>query len=219
MVELMSIAFSPLNIVFTVLLIVIVLYWITVIIGVLDVDLFDIDFDADMDFDADVDVDVDLDGAPEGARAVMEFFYIGEIPIMVLVSLMILSMWALSVLGNYYFNPEGRIAHALGLGVVNFIISLGVVKLVAAPLRPFYALFNKDYNAPRKLMGRICRIMTTEVTPKHRGQAEVTTKGAPIIVNVSPKQAHSFTKDDQAIIVGKDKETGIYYIVPPNLEK
>ena len=55
MIELISIAFSPLNIVFTVLLILIVLYWITVILGVLDVDLFDIDFDTDVDVDAEVD--------------------------------------------------------------------------------------------------------------------------------------------------------------------
>ncbi len=219
MVELMTIAFSPLNIVFTVLLIVIVLYWITVIIGVLDVDLFDIDFDADMDFDADADVDADLDGTPEGSRALMEFFYIGEIPIMVLVSLMILSMWALSVLGNYYFNPNDRVIHALGLGVLNVVISLCIVKVIGAPLRPFYALFNKDYNAPRKLMGRVCCVSTTQVTHDRMGQAEVTTKGAPIIVNVKSKQDHSFKKDDQAVIVGKNKETGIYYIVPPNLER
>jgi hypothetical protein len=51
------------------------------------------------------------------------------------------------------------------------------------------------------------------------GQAEITTKGAPIVLNVLSRQNHSFTKDDKAVIVKKNTETGIYYIVPPNLEK
>ena len=53
MAELMTLAFLPINLVFTLLLLMVILYWIIVILGVLDVDLFRVDF---TDFDADGDL-------------------------------------------------------------------------------------------------------------------------------------------------------------------
>ena len=53
MMELVTAAFLPVNFVLTVLLILVVLYWLMVIIGALDADLFDIDFDTDVDVDVD----------------------------------------------------------------------------------------------------------------------------------------------------------------------
>ena len=86
------------------------------------------------------------------------------------------------------------------------------------PLKKVYDMFNKDYNAPRKVMGRICTVVTTSVSDK-MGQAEVKTKGAPIVLNVISDGEHVFHKSDEAVIVGKDNEKGIYTIAPLDLEK
>ncbi len=212
MVELMTLALSPINLVFTLLLLMVILYWIIVILGVLDVDLFQIDVS---DFDADVDVN----GAGASlSGSVLHFFHVGEVPVMVLFSLLVLSLWAGSVLGNYYYNPESLPSRAFGILVVNVVVALVVVKALGAPLKPFYAMFNRDYNAPKPVMGSLCRITTTQVTPTDMGQAEVRTKGAPILLNVLSKQDHRFAKGDEAVVVGKNKESGIHYIVPPKLE-
>ena len=58
MTELIQTAFSPINLLFTILLMLVILYWLSIIIGALDIGSFDLDFD----FDADVDVDLDADG-------------------------------------------------------------------------------------------------------------------------------------------------------------
>ena len=55
----------------------------------------------------------------------------------------------------------------------NLVVSAFVTKLVATPLRRLYAMLGKDYNAPREVVGRICRIATTRVTKDKMGQAEV----------------------------------------------
>src|SRR5210317_86724 len=105
MIELMQLALSPINMVFTMLLISIVVYWLTVILGVLDADLFDVDvpdMDADVDMDADIDANLDT-GVTWG---VLHWFYVGEVPVMVLLSIFILSLWAIAILGNHYLNPE-----------------------------------------------------------------------------------------------------------------
>ena len=59
--ELMRFSFDMVNLPFTVLLLVVMLYWGCVIAGAMDLDFFDIDADAEVDMDADVDVDVDAD--------------------------------------------------------------------------------------------------------------------------------------------------------------
>jgi len=222
MTELITWAFSPLNCLFTVLLISIVLYWVTVILGVLDTDLFDVELPdpgLEIDVDADVDLDADADLDTGIVWGVAHWFYVGEVPVMVLVSILILSLWTLNMLGNYYFNPEALWVRGLGILGVNFVISLCVVKGVGAPLRPLYAMFNKDYNAPKKVMGRICRVTTTEVTETKMGQVEVTTKGAPIVLNVRAQAGHRFKRDDEAVIVGKDKQDNVYLLSPTDLER
>ena len=186
MVEFITAAFAPVNVLFTVLLLVTGLYWIMVILGVLDVDLFHIhlpdgglDADADVDAGGDIGHGPDVDGVEPGAvHSVLHFFYIGEIPTMSLVSIMTLSLWTFSILGNYYLNPEGSGSMSIAILCGDIAISTVVLKFVAFPLRRLFLMLNKDYNAPDDVMGSACTVITTEVTRERIGQAEVPTKGA-----------------------------------------
>ncbi len=223
MVEFITAAFAPVNVVFTVLLLLTGLYWITVILGVLDINLFDIEL-PDSGLDADVDIDVDADaginvGGAGVFRSLLLFFYVGEVPTMILVSILILSLWTFSMLGNYYFNPGGSMLMAIPILLVNLVASALVMKLFAMPLRRVYIMLNKDYNAPGDIIGRICKVTTTRVAKDKMGQAEVPTKGAPIILNALSQDDHEFARGDEAVVVSKDSERGTYLIAPVNLEK
>lgn len=232
MTELIDAAFSPVNLPLTVTLILMVLYWITVILGVLDVELFDIDLDsgvdidADLDFDVDADVDVDVDAGAdmdvgvEGVgflRSMLLFFYVGEVPIMILFSILVLSLWTISMFANYHLNPSGSLLVGLPLFAGNFVVSLLICKVIGMPLRKFYSKLNKDENAPRDVMGRICVVITSSVSKK-MGQAEVKTRGAPILLNVVSEDDHVFNKGDEAVVTGKDEQSGVYTIARVDLE-
>lgn len=221
MVELISAAFAPVNLAFTVLLLLTGLYWITVILGVLDINLFDLDVpDSGPEIDVDADADADLDGVEMGiGRAILHFFYVGEVPTMILVSILILSLWSFSILGNYYLNPRGSFLVAIPIFIGNLAVSVFVTKLFALPLKRLYIMLNKDYNAPAGVMGRISRIVTTQVTRDKMGQAEIATKGAPILLNVLSQDEHVFHKGEEAVVVALDSQKGIYLIAPVNLEK
>lgn len=226
MLDVIQTAFSPVNAVITVLLIMNVIYWITVILGVMDVDFLDFDIpDSGLEVDSDIDVDVDAAGDvaidmghDSILRSVLHFFYIGEVPIMLLLSILILSMWTLCMLGNHYFNARGSFLVALPIHAVSLVSSLVICRIFAMPLKKIYDMFNKDCNAPRKVTGRICIVTTTSVSDK-MGQAEVKTKGAPIVLNVISDSKHVFHKGDEAVVVAKDKEKGTYTIAPLDLEK
>jgi len=218
MMELITFAFSPINIFFTVLVILIMLYWITVILGVLDVELFDFDLPDDglnIGADADGDVDVDSGGI---LRSVLEFFYIGEVPVMLILSIMFLCMWIISMLGNYYLNPARSFLIAIPIYAGGAAVSIFVSRIFGEPLKKMYALFNNDSNAPRQVAGRICTVVTTSVG-KNMGQAEVSTKGAPILLNVVSDSDHIFHKGDEAVIVGMNEEQGVYRIAPVDIKK
>ena len=83
--ELLEASISYVNFPFTVLLGLVLLYWITVIVGLLDLDLFDVDLDVDADVDVDVDVDVDagadVPGVGGAGIATLRFFHVGTVPV------------------------------------------------------------------------------------------------------------------------------------------
>jgi hypothetical protein len=223
MVEFFTAAFAPVNVLFTVLLLVLGLYWVMVILGVLDIDLFHIDLsggELDVDVDADVDAGGHVDGVEPGIlHSVLHFFYIGEVPTMLLVSVMALSLWAFSMLGNHWLNPEGSGAMAVAILFGNLAVSTLVLKFVAFPLRKLYLMLLKDYNAPGDVVGKVCRVVTTRVTLERMGQAEVPTKGAPILLNVLACDEHVFKRGEEALVVERDVAKGTYRIAPVDLER
>ena len=178
MMELLYAAFLPGNLFFTVLLLLVLLYWLLVILGAMDFNFLDITFDGDVDVDVDVDMDVDVDADadmdfhPGGImRSIMDFFYIGEVPMMVLVSLFAVSAWTISVLANYYLNPNGLLILLLPIQAANLLISGVIVKVVGVPLK---ALFRRSSRTPtpRQVVGRICKIVTTEVSASASARAK-----------------------------------------------
>ena len=92
--ELLEFAFSGINLVPTVLMIFVIIYWFIVILGIVDIDSLDFDLDMDLDADADLDADVDVGGL----SSVLAFFNIGHMPLMVFVTFFTLPLWAISLL-------------------------------------------------------------------------------------------------------------------------
>jgi hypothetical protein len=220
MLEVIEAAFSPINLVFTILLLVVLLYWLMVIVGLFDLSFLDFDADFGTDIDADFEVDFDADIGLDGGflRGILGFFYIGEVPVMVLCSVLIVSLWAFSMIGNHYVNPNGSFITAMPIFGANLLVSGIICKILGMPLRKVFNVFDEDANAPKKVIGRICIVATTEIT-SNLGQAEVKTKGAPILLNVMAQQGCTFKKGDEAVVMRNDKEKGVYIIAPIELEK
>ena len=97
------------NLPFTVLLGLIVLYWLLVALGALDVHLFS-DVDGDLHHDMHHEADHDL----AGFTKVLHFVGIGDVPVMVIVSVLGLAMWLCSMLANFYLT-DGSQLYALAL--------------------------------------------------------------------------------------------------------
>ena len=200
------------NLPFTVFLGLIVLYWLLVALGALDVHLFS-------DFDSDVHGDIHHDASHDigSFTKILHFVGVGDVPVMVIVSVLGLSMWLGSMIANYYLT-DGSQLYALALLIPNFVISVVVTRYITLPMRPLFRSLSKDRGAGEEVLGNICRITTSEATPTF-GQAEITRSGAPVLINVRTLDDAVLVKGAQAAVVRGDSEKGVYYITPmPTIE-
>lgn len=220
MKELFDFAFSPPIIVYTILLMVFLLYWITVIIGIFDFSSmdFDIDIDADVDMDVDVDVDADTDVDVEGggsiALAILGFFNFGKVPFMVIMSVLSLSMWTIAVLGTYYVG-DGSILFSIVLIPVNLAISLFITKIVTTPLIPIFDSIAKDEAKPIDYIGLLGEIVL-ETSNTQTGQIEIKHQKRLITLSVKAVEEHKgmIKRGTEVVIADHNEDKSLFFVRP-----
>ena len=212
MFEVLREAISPLVLPFTLLLGAITVYWLLVAVGMLD---FDADGTPDLAGGDMADVPGgDLQAAAEGAqgvfRSALEFLNIGNVPAMIVVSIMSLSLWVWAMIGNHYFN-DGSVMRGLVLLVPNLALTIVLTKAITSPLKKFFISLSRDYEEHKPVVGRTCVVITNEVTDKF-GQAQIDTSGAPLIINVRTYGDVILAKGESALIIKEDRENNLYTV-------
>lgn len=212
MSELIQFAISGGNIIPTLLLILIVLYWLTVIIGVLDFDFLDIDLDVDVDIDVDVGVDIDVGDAAGPFYAILAFLKVGNLPIMFVLSVLVLNFWIIGMLMYYIpIDPGGLINTLLLLPAL--ILSTLLTKVEFLPVREFIKKSSAKNHSEYDVIRKLCKLKC-DVSNDRLGQAELDRDGASLIINVKPEfEEEIFLKNEIACVFRKDDEKNIYYIV------
>ncbi len=197
MSELFENAVTGVNIIPTVLLGLIIIYWITVILGALDIDF----------------LDIDLDGAENTTGpfyAVLAFLNIVELPLMFVLSMIILIFWIIAMLMYYLPVPVGGVENAI-LFIPALILSMVVTKIITQPMKNLFSnSFVRD-NRINQVVGQSCTLMCN-VENGRLGQAKVKGDGASIVINVKSENGEAFQKNEIACVISKDLEKNIYYI-------
>lgn len=190
-------ALSPLNLPFTIALALVTLYWLCVIIGALDMDLF-----------PDILPDIDTDG--EGLSGMLGWIGLDQVPATVAISFIVLLAWSFSMTGNHFLNPEQALKPALLLAAVNLVLSvvLGAL-LVKGFVRMVGPITDADENT--SVLYRVGTVITREVTPEF-GQIQVETGGAPATVNARTTEGVILKKGDKALIFDTDASKGVYFV-------
>ena len=224
-VEFVKDCFSFVNLPYTVFLLANLAYWFMVILGALEADSLDVDLDMHHDFDMDHDIDMhhdfdahgDADGDIEGGSgpgvfvSILKFFNVGELPLMILLGFLSLSMWAIAISIHKILGVESSLFAFILLFPIT-ISSLFVTKIVTTPFRKLYSqLLKEEGIAHEKLTGKVCKVISNQVTGTF-GQAEIKTDGSPILINVRSIKEEVLQKGEEAVIVSSDKDKGIYTI-------
>lgn len=231
LLEIWSASIAPWNLPFTVLLVLVLGYWGFVILGVFDLDTSDVGLDADagmdvhadigaeadagVDMHADGDIQGDIHGGGGGAdgwlHSVLHFLHVGDMPVMVPLSILSLCLWTGGVTLNHYLNPQQAWGVALGLLAVNLGVSGVLTRYLGLPLRKLFSALNRDADAPAAIVGQICQVTTLEVNPDY-GQATVETRGAPITLTVRTTGDEVLRRGDRALVIGYNKQRDFFQI-------
>jgi len=187
----------------TVLLLVVILYWVVAVVGGLG-------FDA-LDFGLDVDADISPDSALESAMSIgavtLKFLNIGNLPINIWFSVFAIAFWMIAML---WPRPIGDLSLLMIITIVarNAVLALIPTKLLTQPLRGKFDPVEPDQ--AEDLLGNVGVVTTAEVTPKG-GQAQFTANAAPLLLNVCSAQT-VLAKGEDVRIVSHDSEKNVYTV-------
>lgn len=201
--ELLHNALNGVNIIPTVLLTISVIYWLSVIVGVVDLDFMDID------------IDFDLEGGEEigPIQSILAFLNLREVPLMLVVSIFSLWFWIFSmILVNYIENKGGLINGVLMIPV--FILCILITKIITTPLKKIFRRVNQTATEEIGVHEMQVVKLVSEVRQGKIGQAEIKRDGAEILINVkADDEKEVFNKYEEAYIFRKDENKNIYYII------
>lgn len=199
------------TLIYTVLLGVVLFYWILAVIGIVDIDSGGFDIDTDLQ----VDIDIDDLGDVSTLAGYLVALGLNGVPFSVVVSLIALVSWVLSCLAGMWLLPLvptavlGWIAGTVVL-LLSFAISLPVTARAIRPLRKLFVTHNAISN--HALVGQVCQVLTGTVDEKF-GRAEVSTRGTGININVWAETPNNLSKGTPARILEYDSVRERYLIV------
>ena len=202
------------TILFTGLLSLVLLYWISVIAGALDINLGG---------HGDGGHDIghhghDADMAPGGheTHGFLEFLSFGQVPVTIIVSIFAFLAWMLSMAGELWLRAP------LSALISGPLFSLALFPVVAIPslivtgyvVRPLRVVFNQHVeHGEEGLIGRMVRI-TSRTADQEFGTATCDNAGAGILMNVTCREGVTMVRDDMAVVVEYDASKQVYHIAP-----
>lgn len=196
------------TVIFTALMLVVSAFWLLMLVGGLDFEIFDA---------PDLDVDVDgIDGAEGGAGSFMDGLGLSGIPVTIAGTLIIVFGWLTSMLlsetlGDYVDDhmPSGW-SHTT-LGVAALAIAVVLAGVAARPIRK--ALGSHKAVRKHELIGRPVRITSMRVTGS-QGQGEIDDGQAGIVAQVRCDHANGLTLHSRAVVVGFDADEDAFTVEP-----
>lgn len=239
MIEFLQETVNYVNFPVTVLLVGMLLYWLMVIAGVVGMDAIDIglDLDADVDIDPGIDADVDLDGGSiDGApqtqvgsgssttggdsfmRSVFEYFYLAEIPIVIVASFLVFYLWMVTIVTNHYTNPNQSFLIAAAWFLPNVFVSLVMLRYSMMPVAILFRKPPPENKTRDELLGLTGRVTTSEVTETF-GQIEIKRGDEPeIVLNVRTRPGQTLAKSDLARVMSYNRDDGTFLVEHTRLE-
>ena len=196
--------------IFTVLLLVVVVYWLLALVGFVDFESTGLD----------LEVELQADGDP-GELSTLAGYAVAMglhgVPFSIVVSILVLLSWTLCCLAGQW------VLAGLGSGIIFWVsgtvilllslaASIPLTALLIRPMRGLFVIHHAIGNA--SLVGQTCVVLSQRVDERF-GRAAVQQQGAHIHIRVWMHPPQTLVKGDQALIMAYD-ETTRHYLVRPS---
>tara|TARA_R110000764_G_scaffold218298_1_gene305658 strand:+ start:51988 stop:52629 length:642 start_codon:yes stop_codon:yes gene_type:complete len=194
-------------VVFSFLLCISVLYWITVALGVLEVDSLDFEVDAGTET-----------SYAEGIGGLLLKLGLKDVPVTLWLTLLVFFSWLFCYFAELLmlrFLPLGLLRYPLGVGVVviSLLMAVPCTRVLTLPLRP---LFCKAKGVSSKsLLGQVVVVRSARVTST-QGEATMDDGGAGLILRVRADEANSYQRGDRLVLLEYTEADHAYRVITEN---
>lgn len=190
--------------IFTVLLLVVIGYWLLAILGAADISI--------------LDFEIDLDADPSSLGLVAGFIMrlgLHGVPFTIVLSLIAIFGWLISYYLVYFMQGiffTGFMRWLLGIPVLlgSFYIA---VMLTAAIIRPLRPLFKRtEQQTIKRVLGQVAIVRSTLVN-SHSGEATLADGGAGLILKVRSRGEQEFHRGDRVVLLEYVPEQYVYRVI------
>ncbi len=199
----------PTNI-FTIVLGIMLIFWILAILGMLDIDIFSSDASDDA-----FDTDVDTDGEIPGFVGLLHTLGLTGVPLTLVISIIALIGFTLAYFtSRWVLIPLGSdlIRYLAGSGILVISIALAI-PVTAQLIKPMKPLFVKHYAPSKKdYVGHVCVVTSSTVTSDF-GIGLVETSGAPIQIDIRTQAGEAYSKGSSLRIADYDPASDIFEVI------
>ena len=203
------------TVIFSILMVAAVLYWLLVIFGALDLDLFHASEGGNPGHAGGHGHEHGADQV-NNPSLVLEFLQVGKVPLTIIVSTFVFLSWSISFLGTAALRPllpdvaQWLFAPALLIAAIFFGLTLS-----GWVLRPLAALFRiRGTSSAQDLVLKQVVVTSTTVDDRFGTARYDDPNGTDAILNVVCAPNHRLAKGESAVIVDYDRERGVYLIAP-----
>lgn len=214
------------TVVFSIGLGIVLIYWVFVLLGALDIDLFGSDAHPNLAGTGHGVGDALTGGAKGGAEAIKGMkldvdadggmwagLGLARVPLTISISVIFFVCWAISLLAMHYVPDLLGNASWVAPAVLpaTLLVGLPVSGLFVRPLGGVFEL--REGKSNRDYVGHTCTITTGHVDDGF-GQATVEDGGTVLVIPVRCDRAGAFARNDKALIIEFDTERQAYVVEP-----
>lgn len=197
------------TVIYTVLLIVCSLYWLVAVLGLVDIDIMDVDMDGDIDA-------ADSTAAQGGIAGLLHRLGLNGVPLTIILTFIACIGWLLCYYATYFtahLIPDFALIK-ITVGLVTFIVATYVTILITAQLiKPLRKMFLKlDYDETKHILGQTV-VVRSSIVNKDRGEGELNDGGAGLLLNIRSTGEQEFVKGDEVVVIEQLHEQNLYRVV------
>jgi len=191
--------------IYTVLIGVLVVFWLFAIVGALDIDI--ISFDTDLDIDGEIEI--------PGFVGLLHTLGFTGVPFTIVLTVLIFLAWIFSYIVSAYLIPVIpttllKMLAATATLIGSFMLAVPLTSKVVSPLRKLAsentAKSNKDF------LGGMCKVTTLSVDETF-GQGKIQTTGSSLIVRIRAEKPNNISKGDIVRPISYDETDNVYHVI------
>lgn len=197
---------------FTFVLVITTAYWLVAVLGIVDLDILDLDMP---ESDASTDINNDTNS---GANALAGFLLklgLNGVPLTVVISFLALFGWLICYFAVYFtfpFIPDGFLEYIVGLPILigSLYIAILITAQVIKPLKSFFG--NMYKNTVKNVLGQTAIVRSLRLDSNF-GEVFLEDGGAGLIFKARTINNETFKKGDRVVLLEYIKEKHVYRII------